>query len=89
MTFNSCTDEICMRVGLNVCIIHSNTIYEYCKTWLYLHAFCITQFNYCPLIWMCHSHEKQNKQTKKIIIKNKNTKQKKQNELKQQKTPSS
>ena len=88
MTFNSCTDEICMRVGLNVCIIHSNTIYEYCKTWLYLHAFCITQFNYCPLIWMCHSHEKQNKQTNKKK-KNKNTKQKKQNELKQQKTPSS
>ena len=34
---------------------------DFNKRQLLMNEFFMSQFNYCPLLWMCHSHTKNNK----------------------------
>ena len=62
MTFNAHIDEICKKAGqkmngLSRVIPYMNIT----KRRSILNKFFMSQFNYCPLTWMCHSHAKNNK----------------------------
>ena len=62
LTFNAHIDEICKKAGQKMNTLSRVIPYmNITKQRTLLKTFFISQFNYCPLIWMCHSHAKNEK----------------------------
>ena len=62
LTFNAHIDEVCKKARQKVNALSRVISYmNITKRRTLLNTFFIWQFNYCPLIWMCHSHAKNNK----------------------------
>ena len=62
LTFQSHNDNICKKASQKLNAISSITPYmDLNKKRLAVNAFSIAQFNYCPLIWMCHNRTYNNK----------------------------
>ena len=54
--------EICKKASRKVCVLARATSgMGLSKKRTLMNAFFNSQFNYCPLIWMCHSRENNNK----------------------------
>ena len=45
----------------NISKIYENSFYKLLKKRLVMKVFIFSQFNYCPLEWMCHSRKLNNK----------------------------
>ena len=59
LTFNAHIDEICEKAGQNMNALSRVIPYmNITKRRFFLNTFFISQFNYCPLTWMCQSREK-------------------------------
>ena len=62
LTFQSCIDNICKKASQKLNAISRMTPYmDFNKKRLAVNAFFMVQFNYCPLIWMCHNRTYNNK----------------------------
>ena len=62
LTFNTHIGDIYKKAGLKLTALSRIAPYmDFNKKRLLVNAFFISQFNYCPLIWMCHNHTKNNK----------------------------
>ena len=62
LTFNAHIDDICKKGGLKFnALPRIAPNLDFNKTRLLVNAFFMSQFNYCPLIWMCHNRTKNNK----------------------------
>ena len=62
LNFNTHVDEICKKAGQKLNALSRVTPYmDLSKRCLLLNAFFISQFSYCPLVWMFHSRGKNNK----------------------------
>ena len=62
LTFQSHVDNICKKASQKLNAISRITPYmDLNKERLAVNAFFIAQFNYCPLIWMCHNRTYNNK----------------------------
>ena len=56
LTFKPHVDSICRKAGLKLNAISRIIPYmDFSKRRLLVNAFFSSQFNYCPLIWMCHN----------------------------------
>ena len=56
LTFQSHIDNICKKASQKLNAISRITTYmDFNKKRLTVNAFFTSQFNYCPLIWMCHN----------------------------------
>ena len=56
LTFQSHIDNICKKESQKINAISRITPYmDRNKKILAVNAFFMTQFNYCPLLWMCHN----------------------------------
>ena len=62
-TFQLHIDKICKKAAykLNVISRITNTYMDFNKRKLVANAFFSSQFNYCPLIWMCHNRNYKSK----------------------------
>ena len=62
LTFNAHIDEICKNAGQKMNLLSRVIPYmNITKRCTLLNTYFISQFNYCPLIWMWHSRAKNNK----------------------------
>ena len=62
LSFDYHISEICKKTSPNVCALARVTSgMSLSKKRTLMNAFFKSQFNYCPLIWMCHSRENNNK----------------------------
>ena len=62
LTFKSHIDSICKKPSQKLNGISRITPYmDFNKKRLVVNAFFMAQFNYCPLIWMCHDRTHNNK----------------------------
>ena len=62
LSFDYHISEICKEASRKVCALARITSdMSLSKKRTLMKAFFNTQFNYCPLIWMCYSHENNNK----------------------------
>ena len=62
LTFQSHIDNICKKASQKLNAISRITPYmDFNKKRLAVNAFFMAQFNYCPLIWMCHNRTYKNK----------------------------
>ena len=62
LTFNAHLDDIWKKVGLKLNALSRIAPYmDFTKKWLLVNGFFMSQFNYCPLIWLCHNRKKNNK----------------------------
>ena len=62
LPFDYHTSEICQKASCKVCALARVTSgISLSKKRTFLNAFFNSQFNYCPLIWMCHNRENNNK----------------------------
>ena len=62
LNFNTHVDEICKKAGQKLNALSRVTPYmDLSKRRILLNAFFISQFSYCPLVWMFHSRGKNNK----------------------------
>ena len=62
LSFDYHISEICKKANLKVCALaRVTTCMSLSKKRSLMNAFFNSQFNYCPLIWMCHSRENNNK----------------------------
>ena len=62
LTFQSHIDNICKKASQKLNAISRITPYmDFNKKRLAVNAFFMAQFNYCPLIWMCHNRTYNNK----------------------------
>ena len=62
LTFNAHIDEICKKAGQKMNALSRVIPYmNITKRRSLLNTFFMSQFNYCPLTWMCHSRAKNNK----------------------------
>ena len=62
MSFDYHISEICKKVSRIICALARVTsCMSLSKKRSYMKAFFNSQFNYCSLIWMCHSGENNNK----------------------------
>ena len=62
LSFDYHISEICKKSSRKVCALARVTsCMSLSKKRSLMNAFFNSQFNYCPLIWMCHSHENNNK----------------------------
>ena len=62
LNFNTDVDEICKKAGKKLNALSSvTTSMDLSKRRILLNAFFISQFSYCPLVWMFHSRGKNNK----------------------------
>ena len=62
MTFNAHIDEIYKKTGQKMNALSRVIPYMNITKWRsLLNTFFMSQFNYCPLTWMSHSHTKNNK----------------------------
>ena len=59
LNFNTHVDEICKKAGQKLNALSRVTPYmDLSKRRILLNAFFISQFSYCPLVWMFHSRGK-------------------------------
>ena len=59
LTFNTHIDDICKKAGLKLNALSRIAPYMvFKKKRLLVNVFFMSQFNYCPLIWMCHNRTK-------------------------------
>ena len=62
LNFDSHIHDICKKAGQKLNAISRIISYmNLSKRRLLVNAFCYSQFNYCQLIWMCHSRSNNNK----------------------------
>ena len=62
LSFGYRISEICKKASRKVCALARVTSgMSLSKKHTLMNAFFNSQFNYCSLIWMCHSHENNNK----------------------------
>ena len=62
LTFKPHVDSICRKAGLKLNAISRIIPYmDFSKRRLLVNAFFSSQFNYCPLIWMCHNRMLKNR----------------------------
>ena len=62
LKFQSHIDNICKKASLKLNAISRITPYmDFNKKRLAANDFCSSEFNYCPLIWMCHNRTYNNK----------------------------
>ena len=66
LTVNAHIDDICKKIKAEVkCLIKNSNIHGLFRKRLLVNVFLMSQFNYLPLIWMCHkkikNHTKNNK----------------------------
>ena len=62
LTFNAHIEEICKKAGQKINALSRVIPYMNITKWpSLLNTFFMSQFNYCPLTWMCHSRAKNNK----------------------------
>ena len=62
LSFDYHISEICKKASRKVCVLTKVTsCMSLSKKPSLMNAFFNAQFNYCPLIWMCYSHENNNK----------------------------
>ena len=62
LSFDYHISEICKKASRKVCALARVTSgMSLSKKRTLMNAFFNSQFNYCPLIWMCHSRENNNK----------------------------
>ena len=62
LSFDYHISEICKKASRKVCPLARVTSWmSLSKKCSLMNAFFNSQFNYCPLIWMCHSRENNNK----------------------------
>ena len=62
LTFNAHIDDICKKAKLKLNALSRIAPYmDFHKKRLLVNAFFVSQFNYCPLIWMRHNRTKNNK----------------------------
>ena len=62
LTFNALTDDICKKAELKLNFLPRIAPYiDFNKKQLFMNAFFMSQFNYFPLIWMCHNCTKKKK----------------------------
>ena len=58
LKFDQHITDLCRRASRKICAIARMTPFmNLSKRSLLMNSFLKTQFNYCPLIWMCHSRE--------------------------------
>ena len=56
LTFDDHISDICKKTGKKICALARVTPYMgTAKKHILMNAFFISQFNYCPLVWMFHS----------------------------------
>ena len=61
LSFDYQISEICKKASRNVCALARVTSdMSLSKKCTLMNAFFKSQFNYCPLIWMCYSRENNN-----------------------------
>ena len=64
LTFDAHIDEICKKAGHKMNALSGVIPYiNITNRRSLLNTFFISQFNYCPLTWMCHSRAQNNKKT--------------------------
>ena len=57
LNFNLHIKEICKKAGLKLNALSRITPFmDFSKKRKLVNAFFLSQFNYCPLVWMCHNH---------------------------------
>ena len=62
LTFITHIDDICRKAGLKLNALSRMASYmDFIKKRLLVNGFFMSQFDYCPLIWMCHKSTKNNK----------------------------
>ena len=62
LNLNAHIDEICKKAGQRMNVLFRIIPYmNITKRRSLLNTFFMSQFNYCPLTWMCHSRAKNNK----------------------------
>ena len=62
LSFNNHLDDICRKVSLKLnALSRKIPNLHFKKKKLLINSLFISQFNYCPLIWMCHNRTKNNK----------------------------
>ena len=62
LNFNAHIDEICKKAGQKMNVLFRVIPYmNITKRHSLLNIFFMSQFNYCPLTWMCHSRAKKKK----------------------------
>ena len=65
--YSCCVDEICKNAGQKLNALSSRTPnMDLPKRCMLVNAFFLSQFSYCPLVWMCHSCIKNNKINKAL-----------------------
>ena len=61
LTVNGHIDDICKKARPKLNALSRIAPYiDFNKKWLLVNAFFMSQFNYSPLIWVCHNHTKNN-----------------------------
>ena len=62
LNFNTYVGEVCKKAGQKLNALSRVTPYmDLSKRCILLNGFFISQFSYCPLVWMLHSRRKNNK----------------------------
>jgi len=62
LNFNSHIQDLCRKAGQKLNAISRISPYmDFAKRRLLVNAFFFSQFNYCPLVWMCHNRTNNNK----------------------------
>ena len=62
LTFDENNSDLCIKTWLeNLYIVQSITFYKHTKATYFYELFFKAQFNYCMLIWTCHSRENNGK----------------------------
>ena len=62
LTFDDHISDICKKAGRKISALARVTPYMgIAKKCILMNAFLTSQFSYCPLVWMCHSHVNNNK----------------------------
>ena len=67
LRFDQRITDLCRTASRKIHILARVTSFmNLSKRRLLMNSFFKTQFNYCPLIWMCHGRENNRKQTKPV-----------------------
>ena len=62
LTFDDHTSELCKKASRKIHALARVTPYmNMAKKRILMNAFFKSQFSYCPLVWMCHSHANNSK----------------------------
>lgn len=65
LNFNTYIDEICKKGGQKLNALSKVTPYmDFSRRRMLINASFLPQFSYSSLVWMCHSHTKNNKTTR-------------------------